>query len=212
LREISTELSLLLGEIRQVEKSRDEATESKEEFQKKQKIEKEARELLLALSDYLKQSDPAKAMTTVITNVLRKLFGKDIVSFNIETMEKRNQLETYFTLTRKFGKGSVTQPIMVSSGGGLIDVVFLLIRIILLVNHPSKPARILFADEPVKNLSVKKRGLLMNLLKQICEEFDIQIIMTTHEQEYIENADQVFRFEKKGGETHAEEALATDGV
>lgn len=212
MREISTELSLHQGEIQQLEETKREADMSKEKLLAKQETEKEARELLLALSDYIKESDPTKAMTTVVTDVLKKLFSEDIVSFNIETVEKRNQLETYFTITRMYGKGKVTQPIMVTSGGGLIDVVFMMIRIILLVNHPSKPRRVLFADEPMKNLSVEKRGIFMELLKQICKEFEIQIIMTTHEQEYIESADQVIRFSLRGGETHAEEMLGADGV
>jgi ABC-type cobalamin/Fe3+-siderophores transport system ATPase subunit len=212
LREISTELSLLQGEIRQLEETKTDAIRAREKLVEMQKTEREARELLLALSDYIKESDPTKAMTTVVTDVLKKLFSDDIVSFNIETVEKRNQLETYFTITRKYGKGKVTQPIMVTSGGGLIDVVFMMIRIILLVNHPSKSRRVLFADEPMKNLSIEKRGMFMDLLRQICKEFDIQIVMTTHEQEYIESADQVFRFSLEGGETHAEEVLGVDGI
>lgn len=206
MREISTGLDLLQGEIDSLEATVHEVEDRKTDLVVKESQEKEARELLLAVSDYVLESDPTKAMTTVITDVLKRLFSEDIVSFNIETVEKRKQLETYFTITRRYRGEEVTQPILSTSGGGMIDVAFMLIRIILLVNDPSKPRRILFADEPVKNLSIEKRAAFMDLLRQIFNEFDMQMVMTTHEQEYIENADQVIRFELKKGATVATEA------
>lgn len=199
-------MDLLQGEIDSLESSVHETEDKRATLLEGEGREKEARELLLAISDYVLESDPTKAMMTVITDVLRKLFGEDIVSFNIETVEKRKQLETYFTITRRYGKQEVTQPILSSSGVGIADVAFMLIRIILLVNDPSKPRRILWADEPMKNLSVDKREAFMDLLKQIAEEFDLQIFMTTHEQDYIESADQVIKFELKKGATVVSEA------
>lgn len=196
-------MDLLQGEIDSLESSVHETETKRSDLLAEESQEKEARELLLAISDYVLESDPTKAMTTVITDILRRLFGEDIISFNIETVEKRRQLETYFTITRRYGKHEVTQPILSSSGVGIADVAFMLIRIILLVNDPSKPRRILWADEPMKNLSADKREAFMDLLKQICDEFDLQIFMSTHEDAYVENADHVIRFELKKGATVA---------
>lgn len=169
-------------------------------------LEAEAHSLLCAVSDYILANDPLAAMERVITDVLQRLVSPDIVKFSINTEQKRNQLESYFTVTRRYGGIEQEMPIMSALGGGGIDVVFFIIRIILLTNHPVNPAPILFSDEPVKNLSRDKRDDFMVLLHRIAEEFDIQIPMTTHEEHYIANADHVIKFTLKGGVTHAEES------
>lgn len=167
-------------------------------------MEEEAHSLLLAVSEYILSNDPISSMETIIADVLRKIFNANIVGFHVRTVEKRNQLETYFSVSRKHGDTVVEEPALESLCGGGLDVAFLLVRIVLLVNHPSQPRRILFADEPMKNVSPDKRDLAIALIRQIAEEFDIQIIMTTHEEHYIGNADRVIRFELKGDATHAE--------
>lgn len=171
------------------------------------KIERQCHELLTAVSDYLLANDPARHIESVITDILRKLVNENIVSFNIKTFEIRNQLETHFTITRRYGDADVEQPIMDCTGGGAVDVAFFLLRIVLLMNHPSKPRKILFADEPVKCLSPDKREYFMDLLKKITTEFGIQLILVTQEMEYAEKADNVIRFSLKGDKTHAEKYL-----
>jgi len=165
--------------------------------------EEQVHELLLAVSDYILQNDPVRSMETIIADIMQKIVDPHIISFNIKTIEKRNQLETYFTVTREVDGVEYEEDILECVEGGGTDVAFLLIRIILLVNHPSKPRRILFADEPIKNLSHDRRDQFMVLLRQITEEFDVQIIMTTHETSYIEGADCVVRFTKENGITNA---------
>jgi len=165
-------------------------------------IEEDAHKLLIAISDYILANDPTKHIQTVVTDILRKLINPNIVSFNIETMEKRNQLETYFTITRRFGDYTETSPVIGSTSGGGTDVAFFLIRLILLVNDPRKPRRLMFADEPVKNLSPDRRQLFIELLNKIAKDFEIQIPMVTHEREYLENADEIKQFSLRGHHTH----------
>jgi DNA repair exonuclease SbcCD ATPase subunit len=142
-------------------------------------------------------------MEDVIADVIRRLFDERVRSFNIKTVEKRNQLETYFTLTRDYEGGTKEQLIIGSSGGGVSDIAFLLIRLLLLVNHPSKPRKMLFADEPIKDLSPDKRGAFWQLFQRITNEFDIQVLMITHEREYLAGSDAVWRFASRGGKTIA---------
>lgn len=165
--------------------------------------EQEVHDFLIAVSDYILENDPVQSMETVITDVLQKLVNPNIKAFRIRTIEKRNQLETHFSVIRNFRGVEVEEPITVGMGGGAVDVAFFLLRIIVLVNHPTKPSMELFADEPVKNLSADRQHEFMALLHRLVEEFGLKIIMTTHEEEYIDNATQVVELRLKGDETVA---------
>lgn len=54
----------------------------------------------------------------------------------------------------------------------------------------AKP-RILFADEPTGNLDKKMGEEVLNLLQSISEEFDLTIIMVTHDLEIANKADRI---------------------
>lgn len=164
-------------------------------------IELKVHDLLLAISEYILQSDPTDAMEEVIGGVLQKLVNPNIIAFNIETCEKRNQLETKFSLTREILGHEIVTDLLDESGGGASDVAFLLVRILQLIHHPSKPRPILFADEPIKNLSCDRRDDFMLFLKKILGEFDMQLVLVTHEKEYIRAANTVVEFMLKGEKT-----------
>ncbi|MCX5993719.1 MAG: ABC transporter ATP-binding protein, partial [Chloroflexi bacterium] len=52
-------------------------------------------------------------------------------------------------------------------------------------------SKILFADEPCANLDTKNSGIVMNLLRQLCDERKQTIIMVTHEPEHRQYMDRV---------------------
>lgn len=201
---VSEELLCLRSKVTVLEDHREQYKDGIKEAAKELEKEEEVHALLLAASDYILENDPVRSMETIITDVMQQINDPDIASFNVRTIEKRNQLETYFTVTRIVDGIEHEQDILDCVEGGGTDVAFLLIRLILLVNHPSKPRRILFADEPIKNLSHDRRDEFMSLLRKIAEEFDVQVIMTTHETSYIKGADCIIKFTKENGVTHAE--------
>jgi len=52
-------------------------------------------------------------------------------------------------------------------------------------------SKILFADEPCANLDTKNSGIVMNLLRQLCDERRQTIVMVTHEPEHRQYMDRV---------------------
>jgi len=56
-----------------------------------------------------------------------------------------------------------------------------------LVNKP----KVLFADEPCANLDTENKGIVMSLLRAVCNELNQTIVMVTHEMEEREYADRV---------------------
>ena len=52
-------------------------------------------------------------------------------------------------------------------------------------------SKILFADEPCANLDTKNSGIVMNLLRQLCDERKQTIVMVTHEPEHMQFTDRI---------------------
>ena len=52
-------------------------------------------------------------------------------------------------------------------------------------------SKILFADEPCANLDTKNSGIIMNLLRQLCNERRQTIVMVTHEPEHMQFMDRI---------------------
>ena len=60
-----------------------------------------------------------------------------------------------------------------------------------LINHPP----ILFADEPTGNLDSKTERIVIDLLKNLAEKYGTSILMVTHNEDLVKDADHVIRLE-----------------
>ena len=60
-----------------------------------------------------------------------------------------------------------------------------------LINHPL----ILFADEPTGNLDSKTERIVIDLLKNLAEKYETSILMVTHNEDLVKDADRVIRLE-----------------
>ena len=60
-----------------------------------------------------------------------------------------------------------------------------------LINHPP----ILFADEPTGNLDSKTERIVIDLLKNLAGKYGTSILMVTHNEDLVKDADRVIRLE-----------------
>ena len=60
-----------------------------------------------------------------------------------------------------------------------------------LVNHPP----ILFADEPTGNLDSRTERVVIDLLKSLAAKYETSILLVTHNEELVRDADRVIRLE-----------------
>ena len=60
-----------------------------------------------------------------------------------------------------------------------------------LINHPP----ILFADEPTGNLDSKTERIVIDLLKNLAEKYETSILIVTHNEDLVKDADRVIRLE-----------------
>ena len=125
---------------------------------------------------------------SLVTLVLQSVFGTDVF-FELELLTKRNKTE----INPIFKKSGFAFNPELESGGGMIDIASLALRIVLQSLESKDPRQLIVLDEPCRCLgqgrATKRVG---KMLKMISEKMQIQIIMVTHNQGLAENADKTF--------------------
>ena len=136
-----------------------------------------------------------------ISNIITKLYqfvfeNKDRVI--IQTDIKRNvPVASILIETERNGEKITLDPVE-EEGGGKLDIISLGLRLAGLLLYTPTLNRVLILDEPLKNLSTNEtsakayRQRTAEFLKMICEEYGIQIIMTTHDKAFVDIADRKF--------------------
>lgn len=136
-----------------------------------------------------------------ISNIITKLYqfvfeNNDKVI--IQTDIKRNvPVASILIETERNGEKITLDPVE-EEGGGKLDIISLGLRLAGLLLYTPALNRVLILDEPLKNLSTNEtsakayRQRTAEFLKMICEEYGIQIIMTTHDKAFVDIADRKF--------------------
>jgi len=146
----------------------------------------------------------AKAYVIKIGDKTRKEikdFIEDTVTFAIQTVygeeysfvtqfnyDKRDQFEIQWFIDRN---GILLEPRKDTISGGLTDVTAFSLRLVIHALEEPDPAPILIMDEPFKNVSKRYIPSVSKMIKEISELLKLQIIMCSHTDELIEQADNI---------------------
>lgn len=133
----------------------------------------------------------------LVTQGLRSIFGDNLIKFNIEFVEKRNQTEALFYLTSEGNDSRVGGDIISAYGGGIVDIISINLRIIIMELLKLKGPLIL--DEPGKNISFQYIGNFGKFLVDISAAFDRQIIIITHNSALANCANNIIEVDQKNG-------------
>jgi len=140
-------------------------------------------------------------MKTLVTAGLQAVFEEEM-TFEIDFKVERNVISTKFLVGSNVGGTYCKFDILSAKGGGVADVVSFLLQF-LMVYYLSDRRKLIIADEPFKNLSRSYKRRFAEFVKMICDKAGMQIIMVTHDEEYVDVADRVYRFFLDGnGFTH----------
>ncbi len=123
-----------------------------------------------------------------VTFAIQSVYGekyKFIAQFNYD---KRDQFEVQWFIDRE---GILLEPRKDTISGGLTDATAFSIRLVIHALEEPEPAPILIMDEPFKNTSKKYIPLVSQMVKEICDMLHLQIIMCSHTDELIEQADNI---------------------
>lgn len=119
-------------------------------------------------------------------------------SFIVDFQIKRGKTEADLYLDKD---GERIDP-MDSSGGGVVDIVSFALR--LSAWTLSKTDNLIVLDEPAKFLSRDLRPLFGSILKTLSEKLNIQILIVTHDEEFIDCADRIFEVRQSKGRSSVE--------
>lgn len=143
-----------------------------------------------------------ECIETTVTSALRDIIGDNTIGFKIKYEVSHNKTVADFYMTKIIDDETVYLDIMNECGGGIADIVSIAIRIVLLTYHSSTLSKILLLDEACTSISNFSQELLSNLakwLKSVSDRFDIQIILITQKEEFIQHSDKVFVVRNENG-------------
>jgi DNA repair exonuclease SbcCD ATPase subunit len=123
-----------------------------------------------------------------VTFAIQTVYGEEykfVAQFNYD---KRDQFEIQWFIDRN---GVLLEPRKDTISGGLTDITAFSLRLVIHALEEPDPAPILIMDEPFKNVSKKYIPLVSKMIKEISELLSLQIIMCSHTDELIEQADNI---------------------
>lgn len=144
-------------------------------------------EVLKTIGDRKKQRT-IEVFERVVTSALQEVFGFNY-KFLIDINSEGKRVITKFKLVNSEGNEI---DIMDGIGGGAIDIIALVLRILILVSAKPSRNRILFLDESLKHLSPEYRPKAASLLKSLSQQLGIQIFLVSHMSELLEASDMTY--------------------
>ena len=131
---------------------------------------------------------------SLVTHALRSVFSDQSMAFRIHTRQLRGTNAVEFALA----SGGVEQPVPGAHGGGVLQVVAFVLRVVvLMLDRRRRP--ILFLDEPFSHVSANYRPALAQFLRELVDTTDLQLFIVTHDDATPEVADMALRLEQHAG-------------
>lgn len=146
-------------------------------LQSQQKKIDEAQQIMQTVAQSLQQK-AHEQISKVVTQSLQTVFFDEDYGFKIRFEKKRGKTEAKLLLLN--ADNEVEDPLNEDSGG-VLDVASFALRLSSLVLTKPKPRKVLILDEPFKNVSVEYQDNVRSMLETLAKDFEIQIIMVTHE-------------------------------
>lgn len=159
------------------------------------------------------RQEPAhRQIESLITSGLQTMFGQVYTFHLVKTMsDKGRRPEVNFVVRSTLSGGKIVDtPILGSRGGGLAEVVGVLLRIVLLLLAHKDKDTPLVLDEPFARLSDKYLPPFAEFLKELVSKTRVQIVLVTHQREFGAYADKIYDFASVDGVTRVKEVSHTD--
>lgn len=188
------------GQLDIINKTLADKQKQKEEIEKDIDLYRKVNRIYQLAAEYARNKSK-NTMESLVTNALGIVFPGDL-QFNIDTEEKGEKTEAYFTVSSTYGGEHVvkTEP-QESRGGGIVDIISLALRIALL--ETSRPALNgpLVLDEPAKHVSQDYSQNVAQFLNLVVNTFERQVIMVTHNNYLADSGDKAFEVKIESGVT-----------
>lgn len=147
-----------------------------------------------------------ESIEKLVTEGLQTIFD-DTLSFHIlQKVSGKNATVEFKVRTALPDNRVVETDVLDARGGGLAAVIGFLLRVVvMLLEQDGQKEKILILDETFAHVSEDYLAPLGEFLKELKNETGVQIILVTHQQEFTDHADKVYRFSIKDGKTIVKE-------
>jgi len=131
-----------------------------------------------------------KGFEKIVTYGLRSIY-RDDYRFKLEFGRRGNLGELEFNIITPQCKEAFDP--LLTSGGGILDIISVALRVALLESVIPKNNGFIIFDESFKHLSQDYIENAKNFLRAITKKMNRQIIMVTHKEQFLENANKVIK-------------------
>jgi DNA repair ATPase RecN len=175
--------------------------EIKELDKRSERLEK----IAIVLSSYADERQEAiqGQIEGVVTQGLRTIFGEPM-DFKIVNKMVGKRPEIDFLIVT----GELETAILEARGGGVAAVAGFLLQAVLVLLLPNTTP-LLFLDEVFSQVSEEYRPPLSAFIKELTERTELQVVLVTHSDEFVTDADRVYRFSQHSGVTKVEESVSS---
>lgn len=196
--QLRSHIEQLKGRKSQIEESITELRRSVKDKKRDLRRHEEAREIIREVG--LRTQQQLQYHISDITTLALEAVYDEPYQLVAEFVQRRNKTECDLLFERG---GERMDPIS-ASGGGAINIASFALRVASWSMLHPRSNSVLVLDEPFGNVSVDLLPRASEMLKQISEKLKLQIIMVTHAEELIENADRTFRVTIRKGISQVE--------
>lgn len=135
----------------------------------------------------------------LVTRGLQTIFDETL-SFHILQSTKGKSASVEFVVRTQLLNGqAVDTPVMDARGGGLAATIGFLLRVVVMLLR--RRENILILDETFAMVSAEYLPALGEFVRQLVDKTNLQIVMVTHQPEFANYADKVYRFSQEDGRT-----------
>lgn len=195
---LHSELSSLQGQCDLLQEQSTKSKNKLEDLEHKKELFKKAVELLTIVEQSTKEV-VKKGFEEIVTYALQYILSSNGYSLELNFGRRGNLTEVDFNLISPDCK-EPSDPLL-SSGGGVLDILSLALRVSMLEIVKPKIPGFLALDEPFRHLSSEYLENARNFLKSINRRINRQIIVVTHKQSLVINADRAIKI---GGQDEKE--------
>jgi len=146
----------------------------------------------------LERRSASEELQRLVTRGIVAVWGGDW-EFKIEEGMRADISSAKF----KLFKDGEEEDILDSHGGGLVQVISFLMRVIFLLRITPKLRKYMFLDEPFSQVSANYQPSVAELVSQLARDLMIKMLMVTHQPVFSEKADRVYQLYDSNGETKA---------
>lgn len=152
-----------------------------------------------------RQLKAQQVIEELVTRGLQTIFD-DTLSFHIVQSVRGKTANVEFLVRTTLADSVVETPVMDARGGGLAATIGFLLRVVvMLLGTGTKEENILVLDETFAHVSAEYLPPLGEFVREIVDKTGIQIVMVTHQPEFADFADRVYRFSTLDGKTQVQE-------